>query len=163
MDIKQTPIIDVKIEDDIVRTFILFMQTADIVKKYADARLYKEGLSVIKIIVLKVLDVNGGTMIPSDIARWTFRERHDITTLVDRLKKDGLVSTKRSHKDRRYINVTLTDKGREALGRGMPVAQEITSQVMQSIDKGAAGAIEDSMRTMRQNGHDGLGNIGKKP
>jgi len=78
---------DVDHEDRILRTFILFVQTADVVLKYANNHFYrKEGLSVIKVIVLRVLAASGGTMTPSEIAEWTFRERHDITTLVERLK-----------------------------------------------------------------------------
>ena len=162
MDIKNMPIINVDYEDDVVRAFILFVQTADIVRKYGDAKLYKEGLSVIKLMVLKILDFNGGTMIPSDIAKWTLRERHDITTLVERLKRDGLVSTERSSKDKRYINVSLTDKGRKAISIGSPVAQDIVNQVMKSVSKDAAISLEESLKVMRQDTHDGFADLGKK-
>ena len=60
-------------EDRILRTFILFVQAADATMKYANAHFYrKEGLSVIKVIVLRVLAANGGTMTPSEIALWVF-------------------------------------------------------------------------------------------
>ena len=70
-----TKLIDVNLEDTSSRTFILFVQTAAAVLKYADARFYRTGLSVIKFMVLQVLAVNGGTMTPSEISRWTLRER----------------------------------------------------------------------------------------
>ncbi len=155
--------IDINHDDIILRTFILFMQTAYAVPKYADAHLYAKGrLSVIKFIVLQILDANGGTMTPSEIAEWTFRERHNITTLVDRLKQDGLVRTERKNRDKRFVNVTLTAKGRKVLKQTTPVASEIVNQVMLSIGEGGAIPLENSLRVLRQNAHDGLGHLAKR-
>ncbi len=153
---------DVDHEDRILRTFILFVQTADVVLKYANSYFYrKEGLSVIKVIVLRVLAANGGTMTPSEIAGWTFRERHNITTLIDRLKRDGLVRVERNSSDKRFVNVSLTTKGRKVLKQAMPVAREIVNQVMLSISEGDAIPLEKSLRVLRQNAHDGLVRLAK--
>ena len=151
------PPIDVALDDIILRTFILFVQTAHTILKYADARLYRQtGLSVIKFIVLNGLAFNGGSMRPSEIAEWTYRERHNITTLVDRLKQDGFVKTTRNNADKRLVNVKLTDKGREALNRAMPVAREIVDQVMLSISEDDTVLLEKTLRVLRQNAHSGL-------
>ena len=65
-------LIDVDHEDNSLRTFILFVQTADAVSKYTNAQLHKKaGLSSIKFIVLNVLKTNGGNMTPSEIANLT--------------------------------------------------------------------------------------------
>ena len=136
------------------------MQTAHVALKYADTRIYrKERLSVIKFIVLNALAANGGSMRPSEIAEWTFRERHNITTLVARLERDGLVRTERDAKDRRFINVTLTAKGRMVLKGAIPVAREIVDQVMLSIGEDDTALLEESLRLLRQNAHRGLERI----
>ena len=153
---------DVDHEDRVLRTFILFVQAADTIMKYANTHLYrKERLSVIKVIVLRVLAANGGTMIPSEIAEWTFRERHNITTLVDRMKRDGLVRVERNIKDKRFVSVSLTAKGRKVLKQAMPVAREIVNQVMLSISEGDAVPLEKSLRVLRQNAHGGLEHLAK--
>ncbi len=153
---------DVGHEDRILRTFILFVQAADTIMKYANTHLYrKERLSVIKVIVLRVLAANGGTMTPSEIAEWTFRERHNITTLIDRMKRDGLVRVERNIKDKRFVNVSLTAKGRKVLKQAMPVAREIVNRVMLSISEGDAVSLEKSLRVLRQNAHDGLEHLVK--
>lgn len=150
-------IIDVDLDDDILRTFILFVQTSDMVAKYANAHFYgKSSLSRSKFMVLQILFVNGGTMRPSEIAEWTSRERHNITTLVDRLERDELVRTERNNKDRRTKNVTLTDKGRLVLTETMPTATDIVNQVMLSISPSDAALLERLLKTLRQNAHDGL-------
>ena len=150
-------LIDVDLEDRILRTFILFVQAADTTMKYANTHFYrKERLSVIKFMVLRVLAANGGTMTPSEIAEWTFRERHNITTLIDRLKRDGLVRVERNIKDKRFVSVSLTAKGRKVLKQAMPVAREIVNRVMLSISEGDAVPLEKSLRVLRQNAHNGL-------
>ncbi len=149
--------IDVDHEDSILRTFILFTQASDAVVKYANAHFYrKNSLSTIKFMVLQILSVNGGTMRPSEIAEWTSRERHNITTLVDRLERDELVRTERSDKDRRFINVVLTDKGRSVLTETVPTAREVVNQTMFSISESDVALLERLLKVLRQNAHDGL-------
>lgn len=154
--------IDVDHEDNILRTFTLFVHTADAALKYANTHFYrKAGLSTIKFMVLHILAGNGGTMKPSEIAEWTFRERHNITTLVDRLKRDGLIRVERNNRDKRFVSVTLTAKGRKVLKQAMPVAREIVDRVMLSISEGDAVPLEKSLRVLRQNAHDGLEHLAK--
>ena len=146
-----------------LRTFILFVQTARAVLKYADAHLYRKvHLSTIKLIVLRVLASNNGVMTPSEVAEWTQTERHNITALVDRMRRDGLVTTERNSSDKRLVNVTLTDKGRDVLSRAMLVATEVVNQVMLSISEDDAALLEKPLRLLRQNAHDGLEHVAKR-
>lgn len=156
--------IDVDHDDAILRTYILFVQTAHLVLKHADAYFYRKvRLSAIKFIVLQALATNDSTMNPSELARWTLRERHNITTLVDRLQQDGLVSTERNSRDKRFINITLTDKGREVLKEAKPAAREIVSKVMSLISESDIPIFEESLRVLRQNAYDGLEHVAKRP
>ena len=149
--------VDVDHEDSILRTFILFTQASDAVTKYADAHFYrKNSLSVIKYMVLQILYAHGGTMRPTDIAEWTLRERHGITTLVDRLVRDGLVRTEHSDKDRRTKNIILTDKGRSVLAETTPTARDIVNRVMLSISESDVALLERLLKSLRQNAHEGL-------
>jgi DNA-binding MarR family transcriptional regulator len=143
--------------DVIVGTFILFIQTAQLVLKYADAYLYRKlRLSVSKLIVLQVLAGVSGSMLPSEIAEWTNTERHNITALINRMKKDGLVTAERDSSDKRLVHIKLTDKGRKVLEQAMPVAKEVVDQVMSSITEGDAALLKEKLRALRQNAHYGL-------
>ena len=85
------------------------------------------------------------------------RERHNITTLVDRLKRDGLVTVERNDRDGRSVNIVLTDEGQRVLSRVTPVANEIVNQVMLSItEDDDAVVLEKLMGVLRQNTDDGL-------
>jgi DNA-binding MarR family transcriptional regulator len=150
-------LIDVDHEDTIIRSFILFVQTAYAVLKYADAQLYRKArLSISKLVVMRALASNKEVMTPSEIAKWTQTERHNITTLIERMKRDGLIRTERNPRDRRFVNVSLTDKGREVLMQAMLVAREIVDQVTSSISVDDALLLEKSLRVLRQNAHHGL-------
>lgn len=134
----------------------IFFKSADKVMKYADARLRESGSSFIKYMVLYFIDANGGTMTPSEIASRTLRRRNDITTLVRRLARDGFVVTERSDRDKRFVNVTLTDKGRDKLPQITSVVKEIADQVMSSITEAEAVELEKLMGVLGQNADDGL-------
>ena len=150
-------------EDASLRTFILFMQTADAVQKYSDTHLYRAlGISTIKFIVLNILNHNGGQMAPSDIARWTLREKHNITTLIERMSRDGLVRTERSNRDKRFINVILTRKGKQLRNKATTIAKEIVDKVMSSFNQDEIPHCERMLMSMRQNAHDGLDTIARQ-
>ena len=156
-------IVDVEIEDDVLRTFILFVQTARQVLKYADSHLYREAsLSVVKLITLRALASNNGVMTPSELAKWTQTERHNITALVNRMGRDGLVIAERNSSDKRVVNITLTDQGREVLSQAMPEARKVVNQVMASITESDAIPLEKMLRVLRQNAHDGLEHVAER-
>jgi len=147
-------------DEAVLRTFILFVQTAQVVLKYVNANLYrKTRLSAIKLIVLRVLASNNGVMTPSYLAEWTQTERHNITALVGRMKREGLVTTGRNSSDKRLLDVILTDKGREVLNQAMPVAGEIVNYVMSSLIEADTVPFEKTLGILRQNAHNGLEGI----
>ena len=152
--------IEIEHEDTIINTFILFVQTAQAVLKSADAYLYrKANLSVIKLIVLQILDRHNGVMTPSEIAEWTQTERHNITALVQRMKRDGMITTERSSKDKRTVHIILTDKGRQILEHVVPVARELIDLMMTSITEDDAVQMTGKLKTLRQNSFDILGGL----
>jgi hypothetical protein len=63
--------------------------------------------------------------------------------------------------NRRFVNVSLTYKGREVLMQAMLVAREIVDQVMSSISVDDALQLEKSLRALRQNAHHGFKYIAK--
>ena len=116
---------------------------------------------MIKLIVLQLLTAKGGTAVPSELAAWALRERHDITTLVKRMQRDGLVKVERNESDRRFVNIMVTDKGKSLLDKAMPVAREVVNQAMSSISERDAILLEKLLVILRQNAQSGLENLKK--
>jgi len=160
MVLKKPIEINVEGQNTSLVTFILFWQAAREVSKYIDIYLYKNAkLSTIKLIVLQSINHNKGVMNPSEIAHWTHTERHNITTLIQRMKKDGLVRIERDETNRRNVNVYITDKGRVVLDQAIPVAQEVIDQVMLSMTDNDASQLQQLVKLMRNNAWDGLNKI----
>jgi DNA-binding MarR family transcriptional regulator len=153
-------LINVKMEDPVKEAFMLFMQTSNAVQKFSDSLFYRRSkLSTSKFAVLQILDESDGRMTPSEISRWILRERHNVTTLVARMKREGLVEVEPSTTDRRSVNIILTDKGREKLEQATPVAQEIVEKVMKSVGDRSLNSIMKSMGILRQNAYDGMSSL----
>ena len=143
--------------DNILSGYMTFAKYAAKVMRYADACLREEtGCSFIAYMALHTIATNGEMLTPSEIANRTFRNRNDITTLVQRLVRDGLVVSERSDTDKRCVNVTLTDKGRVMLPQLISVVKEIADQVMLSVTEADAVELEKLMGVLGQNADDGL-------
>jgi DNA-binding MarR family transcriptional regulator len=68
-----------------------------------------------KLRLLQGLD--SGPITPSEISRVMCISKPNVTTLNTKLSDDGLAQRSHDEKDRRVINVAITEKGRKALQR----------------------------------------------
>ncbi|MBN1176232.1 MAG: MarR family transcriptional regulator [Dehalococcoidales bacterium] len=154
-------IVEINEEDPVLRTFILFTQTARISAKYQDAYMNrKTGLSDVKLIVLMAFFYDPTTSItPSQIARWTDTDPHNVTTLVNRMKREGLLETRRDDKDRRFLRISITEKGRASLKESMPAAQQVIDHLMASLSRDDILMMEKSLKVIRHNAYEGLASL----
>ena len=145
-------IVRVSHEDPVLRTFVLFMQVASAVYKYVDSRFYHGSrLTTPKFVALTVLISNGGTMTNTELANWTNTKRHNITALVDRMDKDGFVTTQRRPEDKRYLEISITDKGRTVQKETRPVARQIMQELMRVIGQNDALELERLLMAVKTN------------
>ena len=138
-------------EDPVLRAFMMFMQLGQAIYKYSDRRFYGKGVTTATFIALKGLIITGGVMTHSQLAAWTNTEKHNITTLVDRMKKDGLVTSEYSKEDRRVAHITVTPKGRKVFEQAIGVSREIMNQAMNGIGASGAAQLEKVLKKMKTN------------
>ena len=67
--------------------------------------------------VLDILRASRGITTINEIVRMTQLRHHSISTLIDRMSKQGLVTKVRDKQDKRAFQIVLTDKGSELLSR----------------------------------------------
>jgi DNA-binding MarR family transcriptional regulator len=97
----------------------LRMAAARVVEPWASFLKTTAQLTTNQYNVLRILRGSHPAMLAcSDIAERTIERDPDITRLIDRLEKRGLVKRIRSRRDRRVVEVGITDKGL-ALVRGL--------------------------------------------
>jgi DNA-binding MarR family transcriptional regulator len=89
----------------------------EIVERAREIELSRLGLSVIQVKVLYSLSASHEALTPSKLGRLLSREPHSMSALVNRMEKNGLVTKKRDLKRKNLVRVSLTPKGKQALGR----------------------------------------------
>jgi DNA-binding MarR family transcriptional regulator len=90
-------------------------------------------------------------MTSAKLAKRTNTRPHNITTLADRMKKDGLITTERSEVDKRLVIIRLTDKGQSVIDKALPLAQEVISGITSSISEQDLVTSEKVLTMVTQN------------
>jgi len=107
-----------------VDTFLSFIETADLIRKYTAIYTARKPASTSGFNVLNGLILNGGKLTATDISKQVFRSRYTVTRLVDTLEKQGLVKREPIDKDRRMKLVGITRKGLELVEKASADMQE---------------------------------------
>lgn len=73
----------------------------------------------------------------------------DITRLVDRLVKSGLVERKRSHEDKRVVFVAITQTGSELLAEIKGPAKELQAGLFTHLSEGKQAQLNQLLHELR--------------
>ncbi|KAA5838291.1 MarR family transcriptional regulator [Saccharopolyspora hirsuta] len=95
-----------------------------------DAAFAEVGLSRMEFEVLSALRRAGGGLRPSQLTRETLSSGAATTKRLARLEGEGLISRTASQRDRREVDVRLTERGRELIDRLFPVQLERERQLL---------------------------------
>ncbi len=143
---------DWKEPDPIYRTFLLFQRTAQAVFRYSDMGFYSAlRFNTPVFIALQGIILNGGTATHTDMAYWTNTQIHNITGLVSRMTRAGLVTTERDTQDRRVIHIMITEEGRKVYKKACRVARNNMQGVMKGITAEQALELEKILAVLREN------------
>ncbi len=84
---------------------------------------------------LNVLEfiMNHDQVKPSDLIEFVATTPAAITTLMDRMEKNGLIVRERDTSDRRIVWLRLTPKGEAEGGRGIAIRREFLDQYLSRI------------------------------
>ncbi len=109
--------------------YLLLRRTHDMLARYVESELNSHGTSSAQYGVL----VNLFRMQPcslTDLSTKLFRTSGNITSLIDRMERDGLVERLDHPEDRRVTQVRLTEKGVEILHSLRPHHRAFLSDLM---------------------------------
>jgi DNA-binding MarR family transcriptional regulator len=109
-------------------TFLKFLATLDIFTRYLDLQYTSKHATRSGFNVLNTLVLCGGTMTPTEISKKLYRSKNAICHVVATLESHGLVTTVRADKDRRSIEVRITDMGLALTVSESIVARELLGQ-----------------------------------
>ena len=132
-----------KLDDPQLSAWLLLHQTYNMVVKIEDTVLARIGISNQKYAALIAMKYIEGPVTPSDIAHWLDRNTNTITTLVDRMEKNGLVKRQRNMHDRRSVRLVMTKKGKETLEAATKIGWQVVQDVLGELS-------EDELRRLSQ-------------
>jgi DNA-binding MarR family transcriptional regulator len=126
---------------DAINAYVTLYQTNDIIQKQVSAKLAEWDLSLPQYFVILSLYGNEPLSV-SELGSLVYRCNSNLTTLIDRMERDGLVKKVNSDTDRRVRNIRLSEKGRELVPKVIAGYREFLHQMMASVLTG------DEQRTL---------------
>jgi len=125
------------------------IRTFDAVNRYLQIELSKLGFSPITFAIMNALYVHNGRMMPTAISKWTFRTRHTISKDLDTLEKQGHVRRERG-KDRRSIDIVVTEEGWRKIETVRPLAQEMSRRALSALNREQLQALMITQKQLRK-------------
>jgi MarR family transcriptional regulator, 2-MHQ and catechol-resistance regulon repressor len=113
MDMKKKENETEPIEIDDFRLWKLFDHARFMIARSREMELARYCLTPEQAHILDILTQRGGSTTINEIVELTMRQHHSISTLINRMTKQGLVNKIQTPNDKRAFNVVMTDKGRD--------------------------------------------------
>jgi DNA-binding MarR family transcriptional regulator len=131
-------------------TLLSILTSFEVLARYLELELKPYDATLIRFNVMSTLYKNGGEMTPSQIAESVFREKNSITAVLNTLEKEGVVRREPSASDHRSVKVVITDKGWNEANRLNPIAQELSREILNCLEKSQVEELVETMRTLRE-------------
>ncbi len=130
-------------------TFLELARTTDMLSRSLVQVLKTEDLSPTQYNVLRILRGTPEGLPCGEIAARMITRDPDVTRLLDRLEKRGLISRCRETKDRRMVMARITPAGLDALARLDTPVQESHRRQLGHLGKEQLGALAELLGAAR--------------
>lgn len=127
-------------------TGALLLRTAECLTALLQAPTARAGLNESRYNVLNVLrHKDSGTCTQTELATLLLQSESNLSTLLERMRLDGLISRVRSESDRRISLIGLSAAGREALLRAVQARARAVAPIFKALDEQRAGELRESL------------------
>ena len=125
-------------------------QTRDTLIRAVELELKQSRISFAQARILYSLTQAKNGMTQGDLSKWHLRNLNTISTLINRMEKEGLVKKTKSKDDGR-VHVTLTQKGSEVWDEVSERAIFLTFSVLSEKEKKQLNVLLKKLRTEARN------------
>ena len=129
--------------------FLDLMRTADILSRGLVLVLKTEDVSATQYNVLRILRGSAEGLACGEIANRMITRDPDVTRLLDRLEKRGLISRRRETRDRRLVTARITPEGLKLLARLDEPVQEAHRRQLGHLGPERLRAVAELLRAAR--------------
>jgi DNA-binding MarR family transcriptional regulator len=133
------------------QTLLQLLRTADVLWTASQAFFGRWDISPSQFNVINVLAGEPRGLSQIEISRLLITHRSNVTGLIDRLEKRGLVLRRNAANDRRAYRVVLTAAGRRLLDRILPEFYELADAVWAGTPAKRARALAGSLEALSNN------------
>lgn len=130
--------------------FVSLWRTADLLSRSVEKVLKAGDVSPTQYNVLRILRGAPEGLTCSEIARRMITRDPDITRLLDRLEKRGLISRCRETKDRRQVQTRISPEGLELLAELDQPVTEIHRQQLGHLGREGLDSLQGLLEKARQ-------------
>jgi MarR family transcriptional regulator, 2-MHQ and catechol-resistance regulon repressor len=130
--------------------YVRLLRASESVHAAATRSLAGEGLSPSQFAVLEAL-YHVGPLCLTELAHKILKTSGNLTMVVRNLERDGFVTRQQQSKDRRFVSVAITEKGRKLMARIFPIHLEHIVELMNRL---TPGQQDELGRLCRQLGKD---------
>ena len=142
----------------------LLLRAAECLTAVLHSPMAQAGLNESRYHVLDALRRKGsGSCSQTELATHLLHSESNLSTLVERMRQDGLISRVRSESDRRVALIGISDAGREALARADRARQRAAGTVLGVLGDQEEGALCESLRRLLNKLERALGIAGRGP
>jgi DNA-binding MarR family transcriptional regulator len=124
---------DLEMTDAVVSAVLQLLATAAALHTELDALYARFGLTSSGFNVLRILQAEPGGRPRGEIAQGLVHRAPDVTRLIDRLERRGLVKRVRSRTDRRLSVTQITSKGAELVAHIEPLMEEYRRKMVRRL------------------------------
>lgn len=133
-----------------LRVWLRMLSTSRMIDKKLTRRLIDTfGISVARFEVLALLARAGEPRMMSEISSQLKVTGGNVTTLVDAMEKDGLVTRVRSTSDRRIIAINLTAAGKDLFERAAEANDAWVSQALSKLSASQMTTLHELVGQLR--------------
>jgi DNA-binding MarR family transcriptional regulator len=131
---------------------------ADLVDRFIDIYL-KGKASWLKVFSLTMLIRQGGTITPTLLGKRMRRPKDSMTKLINKLVKEGLVKRYRRGKDRRNVQIVITQEGLTYIRETLKLVREDEALINSSIDPEDMKTFTKTARILGQTFSDRIASV----
>lgn len=100
--------------------------------------------------ILNVLWKNEG-LIQTEIAQKTFKDKTNLTRILDKMERDNLIVRNKNPKNRREYKITLTENGANIFRQLIPIAQNNNEILLQTLSSEERSLVVNAVKKIIDN------------
>lgn len=113
----------------------LFTKVSVLMKRKLSEAFKKEGyhITIEQWTILNALWKNEG-LIQTELAQKTFKDKTNLTRILDKMERDGLVKRNKNPNNRRAYKITMTENATELFQKLIPIARDNNEEMFDLLD-----------------------------